>query len=297
MAIDPRDLTLRQRNIYYRRLVYSCCYGDLSYRYLKELEAGSECAKTTLNELMYLYQIITALNEAQLGDDCTDEDMLCALMEKAESLCSMCDSCKDGENIDLNDPSFPPSPCVLEADITVAGAVDVSFQPSALPGATYYIVSDLDSTSNGWSGHVGDLVTDDTFAPVIDGAIILNALNNTYWTHVPVGGPARLFPVLDGVLEADILTITSRYPMVHPYFGRRVVIEYSGDGVNWRPLYDATELPFQFPINFPMDGQEVLYVRVTYYDERGCAYGPYAAPLSNTPASHDIDNSYNSSFG
>lgn len=177
-----------------------------------------------------------------------------------------CVTCKCGDR---------PITCVIDQEFTVLRAADASYEPLAVAGQYYLIISNLNSLSGGWGDHVGEIVINTTYTTPDPGDIIYDATLDDYYVRNDQGETTELFPRLDASLVGTTLTVTSPAPDTSVYMARSCVVEVSSDATTWTAVYSGPENVFDPDEDFTV-ADTTIYIRTTYYThDFECTYGPF----------------------
>lgn len=261
--------------IYQRRIAYMLCMGEMAYKRLQAIAVNNTEAAEDFAYKEWLAGLGVKVMDAYAASGtscpqpwCPTLEQVCCIMKKLDQLCTRC-GC-EAEN-----------GCIVFADHTVVQAVDASFQPSAVPGETYLIVTDTSGWGGSWASHVDELVTDTTFTTLFPGDVIYDTTNDTYW-GMGATTTGLYFPLVDVGIASFTATMVSYYPEINAQFGRNVKVELSDDGIVWYTLYNGPESVLSSPYTIPVANEDAIFVRVTYLIG-SCTYGPFQGVIPPSP--------------
>lgn len=262
-----------------RRTAYACCIGNTAkaVRLARSRGRTELVAKLTEQQitLMWALGVLTAFPigaETCNAQYIPDEDIVCCAIKMADPCCV---------KFGCAEPT-PPAPfdCTITPNHT-AIAEDAEFQDSALPATYYFIVSNTNSVSNIWSGHLNELVFSGVFTALPEGSIILDPNTTILWT-IGGGVAGHLYPIVDmQIMVGGDYVLTSRYPNVNANRTWNIQIEGSVDGITWVPLYTGPETALADPL-LVTNVEGLLEVRI-YYRFGLCDYGPFAGTVTLGP--------------
>lgn len=204
------------------------------------------------------------------GQWCPTDDEVCCAVGIADPLCVKC-ACEPVQTI----PNLPP--CYVTPDFTANFAVDANQESSAVPGSTYYIVSNVDGLTTGWGLRVGEIAVGNVFQLPTFGQITLVG-GGTYWLQTSTT-PALYWPGIGATVVPDTsISIVSDYPMAAYVLPRTIIIETSVTGNDpWVEIYNDTEAGLFTGLDISIDDTPTA-IRITYV-EGDCRYGPFAGRL------------------
>lgn len=269
-------MTFSDEAISGRRTAYALCFAEVANKRRIARSVGDLDAVTALEhrmhllwwarQIMLLYPLST---ETCNGQYIPDYDTVCCAMKLADPCCAYCECAPT--------PQPPPFDCTITPNYT-AIPVDVSFYSSAVPGVTYFIVSNSGSIANPWSSEIGSLVVDTTFTPVADLEIVEDPNTGDFWT-MGGGTPGPLYPVIDMVeVVAGDYVLISQYPNINGSRSRNVLVEGSVDGVTWESLYEGDEAVLADP--FYVSGTAgMTQIRIIYRFGL-CSDGPFSGTVT-----------------
>jgi hypothetical protein len=264
-----------------RRAVYAQCIADAGECLMKARSNGKEKEVAKLQDRIWLlmwareilcnYALPGETPDAQLCS--TDKDVRCA-MRLADPGCVKC-GCQGF----VSNPIPAPPPCDIKYDIYVRDTVDASEYTPTVGLKPQLIISNVNSVTNEWSGHVGEVVQEPNFSTVPIGSVVYSQIGATFWIQTPAGIGAYFPGLTAEQVDSTHITVTSAWPNVNDYQGYNIVIEAMVNGV-WVPLYSGTDnlvTPQTYDIEAPATS-----VRYTYMT-KDCKYGPYTAGTLSDP--------------
>ncbi len=272
-----------------RIIAYGACYLDAASKSVDARTYGDAGCGKEWCRMLYLMWAQDVMR--QYLDGCVTADYACSVIRKADPLCTLC-KCS-GSSIN---PVTPVPPCDIQATMVVTSVVDASYEPFAVSGHLYYIVTNTDGWTGAWASHIGYVVVGNgSFIAMADGNIIYDQSSTLFWTSTPTSVPGMYFPRLQwAMIGTTSLNLWSPYPSVHGYQGRDIMVEGMIGGT-WTTLYGmATEDPYVTMQSYPVT-DEVTEIRVTY-KIGNCTYGPYGS-ASPTHHSHDVGQSHSHAHG
>ena len=161
------------------------------------------------------------------------------------------------------------NPAVPVPSYTVLSAEDAAFEPSAVPGQSYFIVSNDAPSSNTWASNVGNIWNGAIFITPVAGTIVEEssvADYSRFW-EVATPQPIQLYPTVT-------LTNTFSYPdpwtivSDNPYSAglrNRIVIVEALYGSTWQTIWLGEELDLTTPQALSLSDGTPDNVRITYY--------------------------------
>lgn len=252
---------------------FGCCAGEAGAQAITERNFGNteeaECLEAKAAYWMWAASVMertpTADDDGCCKRKCITDEFALKVIQKASPGCVEC-GCGN----------FPPT-CDITQDYTVYAAVDAGYQPQAIAGQPYLIVSDLNSWGGTWGTHVGDIVVNTTFTTPAIGKITLDAFANRLWVQTSAG-QGWYYPMLSGSLSGSTLTVTSAYPAVDTLLGRDIMVQTSTDAFtdDITTIYLGNENAVED--DYTVD-PETLYMR-TYFLVEDCQYGPFLSQVS-----------------
>ena len=164
------------------------------------------------------------------------------------------------------------TPLVYSATETADRAVDVAFEPSALPGVTYLIVSNLTGAVNGWTGREGQTVTDAVFTTPADGTVLqMNSPSGASGLWQVGGGTAiQAYPpimLVQTMTLGGIWQLISTNPPSTVGRYRTVYVEVQNENAEWSSLWIGVENDLAIGVDVPWPGFMPYGVRATYFDQ------------------------------
>lgn len=168
----------------------------------------------------------------------------------------------------FTDPAYP------FADTVVLRAVDASFQPSAIPGEAYLIVSDNSGSGNTWAANVGNIWTGSVFVTPADGEIIRASAVTGFTAFWQRSGSSTI-QIYSGYNITYNASLDAWYAVptpVAPFAASLdVSVEYTCSGLP-TVIYSGPASGFTSPIEFfpSCDADEVSGSMT--YDSGGCVY-------------------------
>lgn len=273
------DITFADTAIAQRRIAYRICHGSSgnSWRIAKSMGDQTKMdfymkRMSLFSWAMEIMDLYPTSTETCNGQYIPDVDIVCCAMKLADPCCVHC-HCT---------PSPQPAPfdCTITPDFTGI-AEDAAFEPSALPGVSYFIVSDDATSGNTWASNVGSMVVDATFTPVGELQVVEDPGTSILWT-IGGGAPGHYLPVVDMlIMVGGDYVLTSRYPNVNAARTWNIQVEGSVDGTTWVPLYTGPETVLADPLLVTaIEG--LLQVR-TFYRFGLCNYGPEVGSVTLGP--------------
>ena len=214
-----------------RIAAYGACYLDYANKSITATTFGEkDCADKEYRNMVYMMWAQSVMKRYRCG--CITEDYACAVIAKADPICSKC-QCAGA----IVNPVTPVTPCNIAPDFTVARTVIASDQQNIVAGGPFFIISNTNQWQGSWGNSVGYIVgADGLFTPVPDGAVVYDQSTATYWTNTPTFVPGEYLPVMNGAYVDGSLIVSSPYPAVNTLFDRLITVEAFVDGV-WVRLY------------------------------------------------------------
>lgn len=198
-----------------------------------------------------------------------------------------------GCNIQLG--TFTPDTCFCAVPIVVP--VDAAFQPSALPGITYFIKSDTTGWGGSWAVQVGCMVTSGVFSPVAaygdEFMLSADPQDRVVWT---TAGLVVFNPGATLTWGAGTIHIVSQQPSVAAHYTRTVKVEVEYTSIGTITVWEGTEADFAAGVTIADPASVVNFVDVTVtYTFGGCTVT--GVQYTPDPAAHDLDISHDNSHG
>lgn len=161
------------------------------------------------------------------------------------------------------------NPAVPVPSYTVLSAEDASFEPFALPGQSYYIVSNNVPSVSPWGSNVGNIWNGAIFITPVAGTIIEESSVSDYsrFWEAASPQPIQLYPsiTLDNTFAyPDPWTLVSSNPYSASLRDRIVIVD-ALYGSTWQTIWLGEELDLATPQTLSLPDGTPDNVRITYY--------------------------------